>query len=245
MTTVATALMNIPKLAPLQRILLIEDDKDTQRELQQLFESEGYGVEVATSGAEGLELFRYALPAVLVLDLQLVDNSGRQLFEKMQALNPSVPILVLGARSSVTERLLLLELGADDYIVKPFSGRELVARVRAVVRRSAGASSADVFSFGDVKVDFCKMELRRQGMLVPLTAQEFKVLKFMIQKAGRVISREELLNEAWGYRCYPTTRTVDNHILRLRQKIEREPSSPVYLLTVHSMGYKFVPGGSA
>ena len=240
MTSAATALMEIPKLLPLRRILVIENDRRIQAKLQQLFESEGYGVETVNREAEGIERSRNAPPSVFVLDLQMVENSPRRLFEQIRRDNPSVPIIVLGASSSVMERVLFLELGADDYVVKPFNGRELLARVRAAMRRAQG-HGADVFTFGDVHVDFRRMEVRRQGTLVPFTAQEFKVLKFMIHNPERVISREELLNEVWGYQNYPTTRTVDNHILRLRQKLEPRPSYPVHFLTVHCIGYKFVP----
>jgi DNA-binding response OmpR family regulator len=138
--------------------------------------------------------------------------------------------------------VLLLELGAHDYVTKPFSPRELLARVRTAMRRRAAPPAvADTFSFGEVKVDFKKMELRRDGDLVPMTSQEFKVLKFMIQNAERVLTREELLNQVWGYRNYPSTRTVDNHILRLRQKLEKDSANPLHFRTVHSAGYKFVP----
>ena len=158
--------------------------------------------------------------------------------------NPVVPAIVLGASSSVMERILLLELGASDYLVKPFNGKELLARIHVVLRRSQG-HDAEVFAFGEVHADFRKMEVRRQGRLVPLTAMEFKVLKFMIRNADRAIGREELLNEVWGYQNYPTTRTVDNHILRLRQKLEPDPSYPVHFVTIQCVGYRFLPKGLA
>jgi DNA-binding response OmpR family regulator len=140
------------------------------------------------------------------------------------------------------DKVLLLELGAHDYVTKPFSPRELLARVRTAIRRRATqAPLADTFSFGDVKVNFTRMELWRDGQLVPMTSQEFKVLKFMIHNAERVLSREELLNQVWGYKNYPSTRTVDNHILRLRQKLEKDSTNPMHFRTVHSAGYKFVP----
>jgi DNA-binding response OmpR family regulator len=139
------------------------------------------------------------------------------------------------------DKVLLLELGAHDYVTKPFSPRELLARVRTAMRRSTRSVPTESFKFADVTVNFTKMELRRDGELVPLTSQEFKVLKFMIQNAERVLSREELLNHVWGYRNYPSTRTVDNHILRLRQKLEKDPANPLHFRTVHSSGYKFVP----
>jgi DNA-binding response OmpR family regulator len=139
------------------------------------------------------------------------------------------------------DKVLLLELGAHDYVTKPFSPRELLARVRTAMRRSSSTPVTETFTFDDVKVDFTKMELWREGRPVQLTSQEFKVLKFMIQNAERVLSREELLNTVWGYQNYPSTRTVDNHILKLRQKLEKDPANPTHFRTVHSAGYKFVP----
>src|SRR6266567_4214887 len=137
-------------------------------------------------------------------------------------------------------KVLLLELGADDYVTKPFSPRELLARVRAALRRTTRPSVTDTFSFDDIFIDFTKMEIVREGRIIALTAQEFKTLKFMVQNPERVITRDELLNEVWGYHNYPSTRTVDNHILKLRQKLERDPANPVHFRTVHGVGYKFV-----
>jgi len=225
-----------------ERILVIEDDRAVQKALRRLFEGEGFAVEVAGNGTEGLEMFRAAAPSVLVLDLTLPGTSGQDVCRQISHAAPAVPIIILSARAEVMDKVLLLELGAHDYVTKPFSPRELLARVRtAMRRRTAPAPVTEQFSFGEVKVDFTKMELRRSGDLVPMTSQEFKVLKFMIQNAERVLSREELLNQVWGYRNYPSTRTVDNHILRLRQKLEKDSANPLHFRTVHSAGYKFVP----
>jgi DNA-binding response OmpR family regulator len=148
---------------------------------------------------------------------------------------------VLSAASDVLDKVLLLELGADDYVTKPFSPRELLARVRAAMRRLNQASDkTEAFSFDDVEVNFSRMELRRSGQLIPLTPQEFKMLRFFLNNQERVISRTELLKEVWGYQNYPTTRTVDTHILRLRQKLEQYPTDPARFRTVHGTGYKFV-----
>jgi DNA-binding response OmpR family regulator len=140
----------------------------------------------------------------------------------------------------VSDKVLLLELGADDYVTKPFSPRELLARVQAAIRRANKPSPEKTYSFGRVKVDFLKMEASRAGQAVTLTAHEFRLLKFMLENAERVLSREELLNHVWGYNCYPSTRTVDNQILKLRQKLEADPANPVHIRTMHGMGYKFV-----
>jgi DNA-binding response OmpR family regulator len=154
--------------------------------------------------------------------------------------SPILPILVLSATSDVSDKVLLLELGADDYVTKPFSPRELLARVRAALRHTSRTANISQVSFDGIAIDFKKMEVQRDGKIVVLTAQEFKTLQFLVQNADRVISRDELLNEVWGYQNYPSTRTVDNHILKLRQKLERDPASPVHFRTVHGMGYKFV-----
>jgi DNA-binding response OmpR family regulator len=224
-----------------EKILVIEDDRAVQRALKRLFEAEGFAVDIAGTGAEGLEMFRAAAPSVLVLDLSLPGTPGQDVCREISQAAPSLPIIILSARTEVMDKVLLLELGAHDYVTKPFSPRELLARVRTAMRRSSRTPSTETFKFGDVKVDFTKMELWRDGKLVQMTSQEFKVLKFMIQNAERVLSREELLNHVWGYRNYPSTRTVDNHILRLRQKLEKDPANPLHFRTLHSSGYKFVP----
>src|SRR5271157_1579683 len=194
-----------------ERILVIEDDRAVQKALKRLFEGEGFAVDIAGNGAAGLELFRTAPPSVLVLDLSLPGTPGQDVCREISQAAPSLPIIILSARTEVMDKVLLLELGAHDYVTKPFSPRELLARVRTAMRRSTRTPLTETFKFGDVKVDFTKMELWRGGNLVQLTSQEFKVLKFMIQNAERVLSREELLNHVWGYRNYPSTRTVDNH----------------------------------
>ena len=224
-----------------ERILVIEDDRAVQKALRRLLEGEGFLVDIAGNGATGLEMFRAAPASVVILDLRLPGMPGQDVCREISQTAPSVPIIILSARTEVMDKVLLLELGAHDYVTKPFSPRELLARVRTAMRRSARTPLTETFTCGEINVDFTKMEVRRNGALLQLTAQEFKVLKFMIQNAERVLSRDELLNSVWGYQNYPSTRTVDNHILRLRQKLERDPSNPAHFRTVHSAGYKFVP----
>jgi len=223
------------------RILVIEDDRAVQKALRRLFEGEGFAIDIAGNGVEGLKMFRATPPSVLVLDLGLPGMPGQDLCREISRAAPSLPIIVLSARAEVMDKVLLLELGAHDYVTKPFSPRELLARVRTAMRRSTRTPVTETFAFDDVKIDFTKMELWREGRAVQLTSQEFKVLKFMIQNSERVLTREELLNTVWGYRNYPSTRTVDNHILKLRQKLEKDPANPAHFRTVHSAGYKFVP----
>jgi DNA-binding response OmpR family regulator len=223
------------------RILVVEDDRAVQKALRRLFESEGYSVEAAFDGASGLGAFRTAPPSAVVLDLRLPKMSGQDVCREIKQRAPALPIIVLSAASDVVDKVLLLEMGADDYVTKPFSPRELLARVRAAVRRTARQSSGTSQMFGDVSVDFAKMDVIRAGQPVSMTAQEFKVLKFLMENAERVVSREELLNEVWGYQNYPSTRTVDNHILKLRQKLEKDPAQPIHFRTMHGAGYKFVP----
>jgi DNA-binding response OmpR family regulator len=229
-----------PGVASVDRILVVEDDRGVQKALKRLFEAEGYAVQIASDGNFGLESFRAGPPSAVVLDLRLPGLSGRELCREFKQSSPAVPIIVLSATSDVSDKVLLLELGADDYVTKPFSPRELLARVRAALRRTLRPSATEKFSFGDVAIDFTKMEILREGRTITLTAQEFKTLKFMVQNAERVITRDELLNEVWGYHNYPSTRTVDNHILKLRQKLEKDPANPVHFRTVHGVGYKFV-----
>jgi DNA-binding response OmpR family regulator len=225
---------------PAGRILVVEDDRALQKALRRLFETEGYAVETQADGRSALDSVQSSAPAAVVLDLRLPELSGPDVCKEIKAFAPTLPIVVLSAANDVSDIVLLLELGADDYVTKPFSPRELLARVRAALRHTARTPEAHVVSFDDISVDFKKMEVKRDGKPLVLTAQEFKTLQFLVQNADRVIGRAELLYEVWGYQDYPSTRTVDNHILKLRQKLEKDPSSPVHFRTIHGMGYKFV-----
>src|SRR3954470_6449421 len=224
----------------MERILVVEDDRAVQKALKRLFESEGFAVEISSDGKSAVEAYRAAAPAAVVLDLRLPAMSGRDVCREIKQQAPALPVIILSAASDVSDKVLLLELGADDYVTKPFSPRELLARVRAALRRSSRSGTTEVNAFDGISVDFTRMEVVREGQPIALTAQEFKTLKFMMHNAERAISRDELLNEVWGYQHYPSTRTVDNHILKLRQKLEKDPANPVHFRTVHGMGYKFV-----
>jgi DNA-binding response OmpR family regulator len=225
---------------PVERILVVEDDHAVQKALKRLFEAENFSVEISADGKSALEAFRRTAPSAIVLDLRLPLLSGRDVCREIKQQAPTVPIIVLSAASDVSDKVLLLEIGADDYVTKPFSPRELLARVRAALRRTVRTAIGEVYTFDGISVDFTKMEVLREGEPVVLTAQEFKTLKFLVQNPERVITRDELLNEVWGYQNYPSTRTVDNHILKLRQKLERDPANPVHFRTVHGVGYKFL-----
>ena len=225
----------------MEKILVVEDDRSVRKALIKLFENEGYSVEAMADGAAGLEAFRAAPPALVLLDLKLPQVSGREVCREIRKAAPNLPILILSAMSDEVDKVLLLEIGADDYVTKPFSPKELLARVRVALRRAQRPAVADQYAFDDISVDFLKMELKRAGQDVVMTPQEFKMLKYFVQNPERVINRDELLNEVWGYEHYPSTRTVDNHILRLRQKLESDPENPVHFRTVHGAGYKFLP----
>jgi DNA-binding response OmpR family regulator len=224
----------------LKTILVVEDDARIQKALHRLFAGEGYGVSSAQDGTEGLTSFRASVPDAVILDLMMPGLSGRELCRELKSISPDTPVVVLSAVTEVADKVLLLELGADDYMTKPFSPRELLARVQAAMRRAGRGRPAPNASFGDVTVDFPRMEIKRSGALVTLTAHEFKLLKFFLDNAERVLTREELLNDVWGYNFYPSTRTVDNQILKLRQKLEIDPTNPKHFRTVHGAGYKFV-----
>jgi DNA-binding response OmpR family regulator len=223
----------------MEKILIIEDDQAVQRALNRLFECEGYVVDVKADGKSALEAFRASAPAAIILDLRLPVMSGKDVCREIKRENPELPIIVLSAVTDVTDKVLLLELGADDYVTKPFSPKELLARVRAAIRRTRRPHIPELVSFNAVSVDFIRMEVTREDRPVTLTAQEFKILKFFVQNAERVISRDELL-QVLGYQNYPSTRAIDNHILKLRQKLEKDSANPMHFRTVHGAGYKFV-----
>jgi DNA-binding response OmpR family regulator len=226
----------------MSKILVIEDDPRIQRALQRQFTSEGFHVFIAASGTEGLAAAETIKPDAVILDLMLPGISGRDVCKGIKASLPDTPVLILSAVSEVADKVLLLELGADDYITKPFSPRELLARLQAALRRQRREERSELASFGNVTADFSRMEVRKDGRPVVMTAHELKLLRYFIDHAEHVISREKLLTDVWGYHSYPTTRTVDNQVMKLRQKLEPDPARPHYFRTMHGIGYKFVAG---
>jgi DNA-binding response OmpR family regulator len=226
----------------MSRILVIEDDVAILRGLKDNLVRESYDVLTTEDGEEGYRLARERSPDLIILDLMLPTLSGYEICRQLRDEGNSVLILMLTARGEEADRVLGLDLGADDYVTKPFSIRELKARIRALLRRTdPPPAPPDTLSFGDVVVDFLQYDARKGGNLVEMTPKEFGVLRYLATRAGEVVSRYELLEKVWGYGKFPTTRTVDNHLAALRAKLEDNPAEPRYLQTVHRVGYKFVP----
>lgn len=230
----------------MKKILIAEDDRAILTAVADLLEIEGYQVVKSADGAEALELFRKSSPDLVLLDIMMPGMSGYDVCRAIRAENVAVPVIMVTARGQEVDRVVGLELGADDYIVKPFGMAELLARVRAALRRGALAAGpdrippgGDTLSFGDVVVDFGAMAGKKSGASFALTPMETALLKFLAAMDGAVASRETLLEEIWGVECDVTTRTVDQHVARLRQKIEDDPSRPEFLLTAHGAGYRF------
>lgn len=224
------------------RILIVEDDPAILRGLKDNLLAESYEVLTAGDGETGYRMIREHKPDMVILDLMLPRMSGYEVCRKVREEGGDTPILMLTARGEEADRVLGLDLGADDYVSKPFSIRELLARVRAIVRRAHRPTTLpDELRFDDVVVDFRRYEARKGGSPVEMTRKEFGVLRFLAARPGEVVRRDELLNEVWDYKNYPTTRTVDNHVGSLRAKLEEKASEPRHLLTVHGVGYKFVP----
>jgi len=227
----------------MKRILIIEDDLAILRGLKDNLEYESYEVLTAEDGEQGYCLIREKKPDLIILDLMLPKMSGYELCRKVREEGVTTPILMLTARGEEVDRVLGLDLGADDYVTKPFSVPELLARVRAILRRVQRSKKGDLpgeLRFGKVSIDFKRFEARRAGKILNMSRKEFGVIRLLAARAGEVVTRDELLDEVWGYDQYPTTRTVDNHIALLRTKIEEDPSKPRHLLTVHGVGYRLV-----
>ncbi len=223
------------------RILVVEDDLAILRGLADNLEFESYEVLTAADGETGYRLIRERKPDMVVLDLMLPKLSGYELCRKVRGEGNATPILMLTARGEETDRVLGLDLGADDYVTKPFSVRELLARIRAILRRAHPPPPLpDELRFDDLAVDFRSYEATKAGKTVEMTRKEFSVLRLLAARAGEVVSRDELLDEVWGFHSYPNTRTVDNHIASLRAKLESDPGEPRHIKTVHGVGYKFV-----
>ena len=223
------------------KILVVEDEPNMVAGLRDNFEFEGYEVITARDGIEGLERALAESPDLVVLDVMMPRMSGLEVCKQLRAKRASIPIIMLTARGQEVDKVVGLELGADDYVTKPFSIRELLARVRAILRRTAAVpKNQDQHSFGDVEVDLHRRRVLRSGKLLDISSKEFELLKYFICHSGETLSRDRLLEDVWGYDNYPSTRTVDTHLVRLRQKLEPDPEQPQYFLTVHGTGYQFV-----
>jgi DNA-binding response OmpR family regulator len=223
------------------KILVVEDEPKMVAGLRDNFEFEGYEVISAADGVEGLQRALAEAPDLVVLDVMMPRLSGLEVCKQLRAQRGSIPIIMLTARGQEVDKVVGLELGADDYVTKPFSIRELLARVKAVLRRTAVTPKhQDQHSFGDVEVDLRRCRVLRSGKALDISSKEFELLKYFVCHCGETLSRDRLLEEVWGYENYPTTRTVDTHLVRLRQKLEPDPEQPQYFLTVHGTGYRFV-----
>jgi DNA-binding response OmpR family regulator len=225
-------------------VLVVEDDKAMSVALCDGLASEGFTIACAANGEDGFSLASARKPDVVILDVMLPRLSGLDVCRKLRADGNDVPIIMLTARGQEADRVLGLKLGADDYITKPFSFLELVARIEAVLRRSSppGQALTDVqeCEFGDVRIDFRHHEATKRGRPIALSAREFMLLAYLVAHRGAVITREQLLDAVWGYDNMPFTRTVDTHVAKLRKKIEDDPANPRYLITLHRLGYKFL-----
>jgi two-component system alkaline phosphatase synthesis response regulator PhoP len=223
------------------KILIVEDEPAMVAGLRDNFEYEGYEVISAGDGVTGLERALKDSPDLVVLDVMMPRMSGLDVCKQLKAQRPAVPIIMLTARGQEIDKVVGLELGADDYVTKPFSVRELMARVKAVLRRSSSTMPApEIYRFSDVEVNVRSNEVRRNGELIDLSSKEFALLAYFIAHPVETLSRDRLLDAVWGYENYPSTRTVDTHIVHLRQKLEPNPEEPRFILTVHGSGYKFV-----
>jgi two-component system alkaline phosphatase synthesis response regulator PhoP len=224
------------------RLLLIEDEPALVLTLMDRLRAEGYQVESATDGDVGFQRAREGCFDLILLDVALPGRGGFEVLRDLRQQRVDTPVVMLTARGQVVDRVLGLKLGADDYIPKPFDAMELLARVEAVLRRrgTPAVNSAGSYAFGDVRVDFRTAEVRRAGELVDLSSLEFKLLRYFIEHRGDLLTRRELLENVWSYPGVLQTRTVDVHVASLRQRLERHPSKPEHIVTVHRMGYRFL-----
>jgi len=223
------------------KILIVEDDPKMQTGLKDNFEFEGYQVQLASDGKAGMDLWLAGAFDCVILDVMLPELSGFEVLKKVRERGMATPVIMLTAKGEEIDRVLGLELGADDYVTKPFSLRELLARVKAVLRRSEGTTLlSSKIQLGDFEADFSSYSASRSGAPVAMTPKEFEVLKFLSEHRNRTVSRDQLLSNVWGYDESISTRTVDNFILKLRQKIEVNPSEPKHILTIHGTGYKLI-----
>lgn len=227
----------------MEKILIIEDEESILMALEDNLKLEGYEVSSAMDGLEGLSMAKEQRFDLLILDIMLPEMDGFEVCRQLRKTGITIPILMLTAKSQEAEKILGLELGADDYVTKPFSPRELLARVKALLRRvKLPQKEIHIFKFGDVEIDFKKYEVRKKRKLIYLTALEFSLLHFLIKYKDQVVQRNSILDEVWGDDVFVQPRTVDKHISELRKKIEDDPPNPKYIIGVRNIGYKFISG---
>lgn len=225
----------------MKTILIIEDDAAIAKGLEEAFKAEHFAVLTAGTGEKGFRMATQNSVDIITLDLKLPDRNGEDVCRDLRQKGITTPILVLSSKKEEMDKVLLLETGADDYVTKPFGIRELMARVKTLLRRRSDVvNDVEEYAFGDVEIDFRKQEATKRKKPVKLSTKEFDILRFLVTHEGIVVTRDMLLNEVWGYETFPTTRTVDNYILSLRKKLEANPSTPKHILTVHTSGYKFL-----
>jgi DNA-binding response OmpR family regulator len=222
------------------RILVVDDEPQMVRGLVDNLRFEGYQTLAAADGREALALAAAEAPDLILLDVMMPGMSGWDVCRELRARGLTMPVIMLTARGEEADRVQGLELGADDYVTKPFGLRELLARIRAVLRRPGPRQALETYAFGDVRLQLRARLAFKAGREVKLTRKEFDLLRYLVEARGEVVTRDRLLDEVWGYEHFPTTRTVDTHVLRLRQKFEDDPERPRHIVTVHGQGYRFV-----
>jgi len=225
-----------------KKILIIEDEEDLIKGLKLNLSDEGFDVDWAVNGVESLRKALEETPDLIILDIMLPEKDGLEVCRELRQKNIGIPIIMLTAKGEEIDKVVGLEIGADDYITKPFSVRELLARIKALLRRAEREEKAvpQIYSFSDIEIDFAQFKVRRKGKELDLTSLETEILKYFIAHRGEVVARDDFVDKIWGYESYPTTRTIDNHILKLRKKIEEDPSHPQYILSVYGGGYRFI-----
>jgi len=225
----------------MKKILIVEDEKDMVTGLRFNLEARDYTVIVAYDGETGYQKALSEKPDLVILDIMLPKLNGYEVCKSLKKEIPDLPIIMLTAKSQESEIVTGLEIGADDYITKPFSVLELLARIKALFRRiKSGSEIPEVHRFGDLEINFKKYEARKKGLPIKLSPREYELLKWFTEREGEIVSRDELLNQVWGYDSFPNTRTIDTHIAKLRHKIEDNPEEPKLIVTIHGIGYKFL-----
>ncbi len=225
----------------MKKILIVEDEKDMVTGLKFNLEARDYSVIAAYDGEAGYRKALEEKPDLVILDLMLPKRNGYEVCKSLKKEIPDLPIIILTAKSQEAEIVTGLELGADDYITKPFSVLELLARIKSVLRRTkSGSRIPEVFRSGNLEINFRKYSARKEGKSLTLSPREYEILKCLIERQGEIVSRDDLLNQVWGYYSFPNTRTVDAHIAKIRRKIEDKPEEPKLIITIHGIGYKFI-----